>query len=97
MGYTPWEAPGDCLRQLAARLCLEEEFPHEIGLFLGYPPDDVEGFIHYGPKHSKCVGDWRVYGNEEQAKRLFAQYRACTLAYQAQLKCGKTVEQLAVG
>ena len=24
MGYTPWEAPGDCLRQLAARLCLEE-------------------------------------------------------------------------
>ena len=34
MGYTPWEAPGDCLRQLAARLCLEEEFPHEIGVFL---------------------------------------------------------------
>ena len=33
MGYTPWEAPGDCLRQLAARLCLEEEFPHEIGVF----------------------------------------------------------------
>ena len=86
-----------CLTHLVRRLRENPEFPHEIGLFLGYPPDDVEGFIHYGPKHSKCVGDWRVYGNEEQAKRLFAQYRACTRAYQAQLKCGKTVEQLAVG
>ena len=88
---------GRCVATLIRRLRQGGDFPHEIGLFLGYPPDDVEGFIHYGPKHSKCVGDWRVYGNEEQAKRLFAQYRACTLAYQAQLKCGKTVEQLAVG
>ncbi len=95
-GY-PWGDPDLCVVKLIQQLRSQEEFPHEIGLFLGYPPDDVEGFIHYGPKHSKCVGDWRVYGNEEQAKRLFAQYRACTLAYQAQLKCGKTVEQLAVG
>ena len=95
-GYTG-TAPAACLDVLRRKLAVSSDFPHEIGLFLGYPPDDVEGFIHYGPKHSKCVGDWRVYGNEEQAKRLFAQYRACTLAYQAQLKCGKTVEQLAVG
>lgn len=95
-GY-PWGDPDLCVVKLIQQLRSQEEFPHEIGLFLGYPPDDVEGFIHYGPKRSKCVGDWRVYGNEEQAKRLFAQYRACTRAYQAQLKCGKTVEQLAVG
>ena len=94
-GY-PWGDPDLCVVKLIQQLRSQEEFPHEIGLFLGYPPDDVEGFIHYGPKRSKCVGDWRVYGNEEQARRLFAQYRACTRAYQAQLKCGKTVEQLAV-
>ena len=96
LGY-PCANADRCVVALVEKLHKCNEFPHEIGLFLGYPPDDVEGFIHYGPKHSKCVGDWRVYGNEEQAKRLFAQYRACTLAYQAQLKCGKTVEQLAVG
>ena len=96
LGY-PCANADRCVVALVEKLHECNEFPHEIGLFLGYPPDDVEGFIHYGPKHSKCVGDWRVYGNEEQAKRLFAQYRACTLAYQAQLKCGKTVEQLAVG
>ena len=33
------------LRQLSERLCLERQFPHEIGLFLGYPLGDVVGFI----------------------------------------------------
>ena len=71
MGYTPWEAPGDCLRQLAARLCLEEEFPHEIGLFLGYPIEDVVGFIRYAGKGCKLSGLWKVYGDAEAASRLF--------------------------
>ena len=72
------------------------EFPHEIGLFLGYPPDDVEGFIRWGAQCYKCVGDWKVYGDEAQARRLFDQYRRCTRAYQALWRRGKTVEQLAV-
>ena len=96
LGY-PWGDPDLCVVKLMQQLKSQDEFPHEIGLFLGYPPDDVEGFIHYGPKRSICVGDWRVYGNVEQAQRLFEQYRACTLAYQDQLSHGKTVEQLAVG
>ena len=67
MGYTPWEAPGDCLRQLAARLCLEEEFPHEIGVFLGYPLDDVKGFIrHKGRDYTFC-GCWKCYGDPQAA------------------------------
>ena len=47
MGYEPWEDSRGCLRQLAARLCLEGEFPHEIGVFLGYPLADVKGFIRH--------------------------------------------------
>ena len=45
---TGYEADQDCqglLRQLSARLCLERDFPHEIGVFLGYPLEDVVGFI----------------------------------------------------
>ena len=30
---------------LISRLTANGEFPHEIGLFLGYPPEDVQGFI----------------------------------------------------
>ena len=35
----------ECIKSLRERLNNCMEFPHEIGLFLGYPPEDVEGFI----------------------------------------------------
>lgn len=85
-----------CVVCLARRVKDAVEFPHEIGLFLGYPPDDVAGFIRWGAKHYKCVGDWKVYGDERRARRLFAQYRACTQCYQDLWSRGSTVEQLAV-
>ena len=38
-------------------------FPHEIGLFLGYPPEDVEGFrLHRGRDYKLC-GCWRGRGS----------------------------------
>ena len=43
-GYTP-ENTDCCVVHLIRRLCAEEEFPHEIGLFLGYPVEDVVGFM----------------------------------------------------
>ena len=44
-GYDGTE-PSGCLRCLMGRLqCQKDGFPHEIGLFLGYPPEDVRGFI----------------------------------------------------
>lgn len=67
-----------CLRFLMRRLQEEKEFPHEIGLFLGYPPEDVDGFIHEGPFAAAYSGCWRVYGDVDHAKALFASYKACT-------------------
>ena len=43
-GY-PCESCGKCLAALTRKLRSGEEFPHEIGLFLSYPPEDVKGFI----------------------------------------------------
>lgn len=43
-GYTP-ENLNACVMHLIHRLQSAEEFPHEIGLFLSYPPNDVLGFI----------------------------------------------------
>ena len=43
-GYMP-ENPNACVMHLIRRLRSTEEFPHEIGLFLSYPPKDVLGFI----------------------------------------------------
>ncbi len=53
-------------------------FPHEIGLFLGYPPEDVDGFIQHKAKDYKLCGMWKVYGDVEDAKTKFLSYRACT-------------------
>ena len=43
-GYALPEDASDCdgmLQQLSRRLCCEADFPHEIGVFLGYPLTDV--------------------------------------------------------
>ena len=44
------------------------EFPHEVGLFLSYPPEDVKGFIDHRANDFKCAGLWKVYGDEEKAR-----------------------------
>lgn len=87
---------GKCLARLMKRLDEEEEFPHEIGLFLGYPVEDVKGFINNKAARAKCVGCWKVYGDEEKARRLFNQYRKCTRVYEKQWCEGKPLTKLAV-
>ncbi len=82
-GYT-FGAPERCIIQLMQRLADGGEFPHEIGLFLGYPPEDVSGFIENRAKGYKCVGEWKVYGDADKAKETFAEYRKCTEACLAQ-------------
>lgn len=79
-GYTA-ESPERCLVRLVERLKDGGEFPHEIGLFLGYPPEDVKGFIENRAYGCKCFGCWKVYGDEEKAKQTFFLYKTCTDIY----------------
>ena len=72
------------------------EFPREVGLFLSYPPEDVKGFIDHRANNFKCAGLWKVYGDEEKARLLFAKYRKCTEIYCALWQSGLKLEQLAV-
>ena len=73
-GY-PCESCGKCLAALTRKLRSGEEFPHEIGLFLSYPPEDVKGFIENRAANYKLSGLWKVYGDEKKAKELFAKYK----------------------
>lgn len=95
LGYDP-ENSNRCLVRLSQRLRQSEEFPHEIGLFLGYPPEDVRGFIEHHADGSKCTGCWKVYGDETAARRKFDQYKKCTRVYCDQWKKGKNIERLTV-
>ena len=80
-GYPCTRGCEQCVGQLAKKLRSRQDFPHEIGLFLGYPPEDVLGFMEKGADGCKCVGCWRVYGDEEAARKKFAQYKKCTQVY----------------
>ncbi|MCM1092008.1 MAG: DUF3793 family protein [Butyrivibrio sp.] len=90
------EAPELCIVRLIRKLEGCDEFPHEIGLFLGYPPEDVSGFIENGAEGYKLVGYWKVYGNEEKARLTFARYKKCTDVYTAQFAKDKSIERLTV-
>ena len=63
-----------CLECLREKFC--SGFPHEIGLFLDYPPEDVRGFIENRPaKKISCPCYWKVYGSEKEAVRKFWKYK----------------------
>ncbi len=72
------------------------DFPHEIGLFLSYLPEDVLGFICNGACNHKCVGCWKVYGDEQAARSIFEKYEMCSKIYSRQWQQGKSIEQLTV-
>ncbi len=94
-GYTCSD-PDQCICNLIMRLSRGNEFPHEIGLFLGYPPKDVEGFMHSRDDCLLC-GLWKVYDNPEGAQEQFRKCRACTSILLSRLQSGSRLDQLAVG
>ena len=85
-----------CLSMLRQRMANNREYPHEIGLFLGYPPEDVYGFIYHRDEDLKVKGYWRVYNNAKHAKELFNQFDRCTKCLLKRLANGYTLEDLIV-
>ena len=78
-GY-PDAEPDAALEQLCCRLAENDAFPHEIGVFLGYPLRDIYGFIHHRDSGCLLVGEWKVYHNAAGAKKCFGRYRSCRKA-----------------
>lgn len=72
------------LRQRFAAYKMEEaEFPHEMGVLLGYPLNDVLGFIRHKGRDFKLSGYWKVYDNVTYADWMFRLYEnAKTLVLQ---------------
>ena len=88
--------PTQLIKELIKRLGCSDEFPHEIGLFLGYPPDDVRCFMCDRNRKCKCVGCWRAYSNEKEAEKVFARYKKCTDVYCRKLYEGYSLSRLTV-
>ena len=95
MGYD-CTTPEEYLTQLIRNYDVTSQIPHEIGLFLSYPPEDVRGFIENKAANCKCLGTWKVYGDEEKAKKTFGLYEKCSTIYYNQWRKGKSIERLTV-
>ena len=95
-GYHMGQGCGGLMEQLGKRLCLAREFPHEIGVFLGYPLEDVIGFIENQGRNYTCSGYWKAYGDPQEARKRFDRYRHCTESCLEQFRqCGQVTQLVA--
>lgn len=71
-------------------------FPHEIGAFLGYPPEDVKGFIENEGRKYLMIGYWKVYGNLAKARMIFKEFDRAKECAVNEFITGKSVREIAV-
>lgn len=54
------------------------DFPHELGLLLGYPIEDVEGYIRNAGENFLYIGYWKVYANVPAKRKIFRMFEVAT-------------------
>ena len=85
--YTADMTVKEMLDKLASRMNCGS-FPHEIGVFLGYPIGDIKGFISNSGKNCLLCGYWKVYENADKARQTFEIYDRCRHDLFDRLKSG---------
>lgn len=63
------------LNELCSRMENSESFPHEIGLFIGYPAKDVAAFMGMVNLPFTCQGPWKIYGEASRSLCLADAFR----------------------
>ncbi|MDO4527800.1 MAG: DUF3793 family protein [bacterium] len=88
LGYSMESSPLELLETLVHRW--QQAPAHEVGIFIGYPLADVEGFMRGHRKRSiSTLGDrWQVFSDLAQARRLMRRHRRLEL--RAAGICAKT-------
>ena len=76
-GYDKTASLDQLLAELKKRVTNGDTFPHEIGLFIGYPAKDVAAFMGLVKLPFACQGPWKIYGDPLQSLGLAEQYRCC--------------------
>lgn len=93
MGYPAGGLEG-VLRHLERRVRELPEFPHEMGVMLGYPLEDVVGFMENQGRDCKLCGYWKVYSDVERAREMFEEMTRCRETVLARLAGGMSIVQI---
>lgn len=94
-GYSSFDEES-LLASLHNRISQSVCFPHEVGIFLGYPLDDVKDFIAYGGRNYKLIGCWKVYHDVPNSMHIFEVYKKCNRDLWNRFEQGATLERLTV-
>ena len=94
-GYTDCDIE-KCICHLKRRLYDYKCFPHEIGVFLDYPLEDVKGFIENKGQNCQSCGLWKVYCNEVEKEKLFEKFIKCKKIYIQVFGEGRELSQMTV-
>ncbi len=92
-GYSEEMNIDECIARLSERIRENNDFPHEVGIFLDYPLEDVVGFIENGGANYKFCGCHKVYGDEIKAARTFSNYAKCRSFLCGRLNTGCDIYQ----
>jgi len=95
-GYSKCENVNEYLDILTEKLNSSDSFPHEIGIFLGYPLNDVISFIKEKGKNFVSCGIWKTYSNKNHYEKVFLIYNKCKQLYTELYKNGHSIERLAL-
>jgi len=92
-GYATPPTVAQLLASLQSKMRDGNDFPHEIGIVLGYPLKDVAGFMQLATIPFSCNGPWKIYGNPQRSLELAAQFRQCRLLMADQLNRCSSAQQ----
>ena len=95
-GYKRGLTLAEKIARLRPRLGKCGEFPHEIGIFLGYPAEDVAGFIANNGMNALASGIWKVYSDTERAGAIGKRWMACRRKYIECFRMGMDISRLCV-
>lgn len=85
---------GRLRRRYMTYLESRRDFPHEMGLLLGYPIADVKGYIRNKGRNSLLCGYWKVYDDTEAAKKIFNIYNQVKQLIIEEIMGGKEFYQI---
>lgn len=69
-------------------------FPHELGLLLGYPVEDVYGFINNNGKNFLYTGYWKVYYDLSDKLKIFERFRQAEIAVMHMISNGNSIPDI---
>ena len=93
-GYANFFDCSGILRELDLRMRTQKNFPHEVGIFLGYPIADVIEFERSAGRGCKFCGVWKAYSDEARAKDYSVKARSCSNLCEKWFERGYSLSQI---